>query len=66
MTRFSPTSRLRAEVRSATVTRYRLAKITGISESTLCRFMAGGGMSLDNFDKLCAAIGVVLVRQEKP
>lgn len=46
-------------------TRYAVSKTTGIPESTLSRFVAGGKpMRGENIDKLCTYLGLVLT--EKP
>lgn len=59
------TDELRAAIRSAGkrgITRYRIAKITGLSQGQLSRFMAGQySMRLTNAEKIAAAIGKRLI-----
>jgi hypothetical protein len=44
---------LRKAVRDNSISRYRLAQLTGIAESTLCLFVRGErGLSLDSIDRL--------------
>lgn len=52
---------LRAALESCGQTRYGVSKATGIPESTLSRFLAGGKpMHGENIDKLAAYLGMVL------
>ena len=44
--------RIRRMIDDSGLTRYRLWQETGIDQATLSRFMAGGGLSMDNLDKL--------------
>jgi transcriptional regulator with XRE-family HTH domain len=45
--------RIRAEIESCSVSRYRLAQETGIEESALSRFMSGKrGLSMEALDTL--------------
>ena len=68
---FSCMSKLVDEIRDAIQasdkTRYRLSKMTGISESQLCRLMSGqAGLSLDNVDRLVEALDLeIMVRPKK-
>ena len=58
-------ARLRGAVDSAAVSRYRIAKDTGISEANLSRFARGqAGLSLDNLDLLCKYLGLRLIGPE--
>ncbi len=58
----SATETLRAKVEACGLSRYAVAKATGIPESTLSRFVASGkGLSSVNLDKLCDFLGLVLV-----
>lgn len=43
---------LRRLVDDCGMSRYRIWKEAGIDQGTLSRFMAGGGLSMDNLDKL--------------
>lgn len=52
---------LRAAVLRSPKTRYALSQETGIAQSTLCRFVhGGGGLGLESIDKLWAALGLTL------
>lgn len=44
--------RIRELIDECGMSRYAIWKETGIDQATLSRFMAGGGMSMDNLDKL--------------
>jgi transcriptional regulator with XRE-family HTH domain len=53
---------LRKAVEGCGVTRYRISKDLGISESLLSRFVHSDiGLSLSNIDKICEYIGARLV-----
>jgi hypothetical protein len=53
---------LRAAVLNADVTRYRISKDTGISESILSRFVRGdAGLSMEYVDRLCERLDLRLV-----
>jgi transcriptional regulator with XRE-family HTH domain len=55
------TEQLRAAVRDGGMSRYRLAKRTGIDESLLSRFVRGKtGLSLGTVDKLVEELGLEL------
>jgi hypothetical protein len=58
----SPLSeQLRAALENCGQTRYAVSKETGIPESTLSRFVAGGKpMRGENIDKLCEYLGLEL------
>lgn len=44
------------------MTRYRIAKLTGVDQSVLSRFMAGrAGLSLEAVDKLAAVLEIEIV-----
>lgn len=58
-------ARLRRAIETAGVTRYRLAKLSGVPESTLCKFMGGAGLNIDNVDLLCAALKLELRSTER-
>jgi hypothetical protein len=52
---------LRLAIDAGAYSRYALAKLTGIGESTLSRFMAGKtGLSIESIDALCAVLGLAL------
>lgn len=50
---------LRAAIAASGMSRYRLAKLSGVGESSLSRFMAGsGGLSIDSIDRLWRVLGL--------
>jgi transcriptional regulator with XRE-family HTH domain len=52
-------SQLREAIRSSRMTRYRIAKLTRLSESSISRFMAGkGGLSIDSLDRIWSVLGL--------
>jgi hypothetical protein len=57
---------LRQAVRDSSVTRYRLAQVTGIAESTLCLFVRGErGIRLDSIDRLMDVLGLEIGPRRK-
>jgi hypothetical protein len=52
------TDELREAVRTCGLTRYAISKRTGIDQAVLCRFVAGGGMSLKSVDRLMDVLGL--------
>jgi transcriptional regulator with XRE-family HTH domain len=57
---------IREAVNDSGLTRYRIAKELGISESTMSRFMSGkGGLSLENIDRLADLLGLGIVVRPK-
>ena len=50
--RIKLSDQIRQAVDASGLSRYRIAKELGISESTMSRFMAGSGLLLDNLDAL--------------
>jgi len=57
---------LRDALENAPESRYRISKLTGVSESLLCRFVQGErGLSLSNLDLLCQHLGLRLVKDTK-
>ncbi len=58
-------ARLRRAVRESGMTRYAISKKTGIPESTLSRFVVGGGgLAMHNLDLLVEVLGLELVEKE--
>ncbi|MCC6127391.1 MAG: helix-turn-helix transcriptional regulator [Pirellulales bacterium] len=52
------TDEIRAAIENCGITRYRIAKDTGIDAAVLCRFIHGQvGLSMDSLDKLAEYIG---------
>jgi hypothetical protein len=47
---------IRAAVDNSEMSRYRICKTIGLSESSMSKFMAGKGVSLDVLDKLAAVL----------
>lgn len=57
---------LKAAIEGSGLTRYRIAKDTGITEPSLCRFMQGvASLRLDKADVLAEYLGLELVRIRK-
>ena len=50
--RIKLSDQIRQAVDASGMSRYRISKELGISESTMSRFMAGSGLLLDNLDAL--------------
>ena len=60
------TNVLKTAIDQSRVTRYRIAKDTGIREASLCRFMQGGtSIRLDKADVLAEYLGLELVKKRK-
>ena len=57
---------LRDAIEKAGVSRYEIAKQTGVSETTLCRFVSGErGISVDAMDAIGLYLGLAIVRPKK-
>lgn len=57
---------LRDAIEAADVSRYRLAKETGVSETSLSRFVAGErGISVDAMDAIGQYLGLSITRPKK-
>lgn len=57
-------NRLRAEIEGSKLSRYRIAKDTGIEESALSRFMSGErGLSMEALDALFEYFNLDVVRR---
>jgi len=57
---------LREAIDKAGVSRYEIAKQTGVSETTLCRFVSGErGISVDAMDAIGQYLGLSIVGQKK-
>jgi hypothetical protein len=60
------TESLREAVRNAPVSRYKMAKDTGISQGNLSHFVHGArGLSMHNLDVLCEYLGLSLVQTKE-
>ena len=58
---------VRRAVDASGLSRYRIAKEIGVSESTMSRFMAGkGGLSLANLDALADLLGLDIAAPRRP
>jgi len=62
------TERLRRFIAESELTRYELAKQSGVSQSALSRFVSGErGLTTETLDKLTVALGLELVKgRRKP
>jgi transcriptional regulator with XRE-family HTH domain len=61
------TDQLRRAIDESGVTRYRIAKETGISEATLSKFYLGQrGLSMEALNALGAYLGLRIVMDRKP
>ena len=57
---------LREAIDAAGVSRYEIARQTGVSETTLCRFVSGErGISVDAMDRIGQYLGLSIVRPKK-
>jgi predicted transcriptional regulator len=57
---------LRQAVRTSKLTRYRISQLTGIEESTLCKFIQGErGLSLVSIDRLMDALNLEIKSQRR-
>ena len=58
---------IRSAVENSGLTRYRIAKETGIDAAALCRFVQGQvGLTMENLDKLAECIGLHVTAEHKP
>lgn len=65
MAKKSFTESLREAVRNAPVSRYEIARATGISEGNLSRLVHGTrGLSMENLDVICDYLGLELAGSE--
>ena len=49
---------IREAVDGSGLSRYRIAKLIGVSEVAVSKFMAGGGLSFDTLDRLAELLGL--------
>ncbi|MCA9030825.1 MAG: helix-turn-helix transcriptional regulator [Planctomycetaceae bacterium] len=63
----SPLSdQLRTLIRESGITRYKIWRDTGVSQSLLSKFMSGAqGLSLEKIDVLCEYLALKLARDEE-
>ncbi len=58
---------IRAAIKNCGMSRYRIAKETGIDPAALCRFAQGKmGLTIDTLDKLAECIGLHVLSEHKP
>ena len=59
---------LRAAIEKADVSRYELSKATGVSQSTLSKFVLRQrpGLSFDAMDRIGLELGLVIVKKSQP
>jgi transcriptional regulator with XRE-family HTH domain len=57
---------LRRAVDASGLSRYRIAKEIGVSESLLSRFMSGKWLGEENLDALAALLGLNIVADKRP
>ncbi len=56
---------LRAAILNADISRYRIAKETGLTEAGLSRFVNGvSGLSLDSIDKIGDCLGLEIAKRK--
>ncbi len=56
---------LRRAIEKSPESRYAIAQATGVNQSTLSRFMHGGGLSSENLDLIAAYLGLELKPKRK-
>jgi DNA transposition AAA+ family ATPase len=54
---------IRREIERCGASRYRIAEASGVSQSSLSKFMAGGGLDYACLDRVAAAIGLHVTRE---
>ena len=60
------TNQIRRAINESGMTRYRIAKLSGVTEGTLSRFMAGALMRSDSLDALAPVLGLsIAVKKSK-
>jgi hypothetical protein len=55
------TEQIRRAVAGCGESRYMIAKATGVDAAALCRFMQGGGLSMESLDALAEHLGLRIV-----
>jgi len=66
-TKIGFSTQLRQAIARSGLSQYRLAKLSGIQQSQLSRFMNGErGLSIEGIEKICELIGARLVVDIKP
>ena len=59
------TEQLRKAIKTSGMSRYRIWKLTGVSQPRLSTFMAGGKLTLDQVDAVCKVLGLQLTSKKK-
>ena len=60
------TDQLRQAIDASGMSRYRICKMAGLSQTTMSRFMSGkGGLSLDVLDRLADCLGLEIVARDR-
>jgi transcriptional regulator with XRE-family HTH domain len=60
MQSFKLSDEIRRAVDASGMSRYRICKMLGIAESTMSRFMSGGGLSMKSIDALAEVLDLHL------
>jgi plasmid maintenance system antidote protein VapI len=61
-----PSDQIRQAIAASELTRYRIAQLSGVPQSTLSKFVNGkGGLTLDTLDRLSAVMGLGVVVEAK-
>lgn len=61
------TEQVIAAIESAEISRYEIAKQTGVSQAALSRFVNGTrSLTIESLDKLAECLGIRLVVEKKP
>ncbi len=56
---------IRQAILDSEITRYRIAKDSGVGAGVLSRFVHGGSISIDTADKLCKVLGLSLTKNDE-
>ena len=57
-----PSDQIRQAIAASELTRYRIAQLSGVPQSTLSKFVNGkGGLTLGTLDRLSAVLGLSVV-----
>lgn len=58
-------NQLREIINTCGMTRYAVAKLSGVDQSSMLRFMAGGELRSNSIDKICVALNLHLASKGK-
>ncbi|MFZ2490739.1 MAG: helix-turn-helix transcriptional regulator [Thermoanaerobaculia bacterium] len=56
--RLALAEQLRAAIEASELSRYEIAKRTGLSQAALSRFMAGASLYVETLEKIAGALGI--------